>query len=142
MIFAGMNLFAYTIKEYARRPLAAFMAIWLSGFVFLLCCDMANGAPPEAPVMSHCHKAKQEQIISTSASVSDTSIDCCSILPAVFDKSRRVERTESVAATSAEASSKSLPPAVVSIVSVASSFYSPPLPDLHKSYIRNRVLRI
>lgn len=142
IIFAEMGLFAHKIAEHSRRPLAAFMAVWLSGFVFLFCCDMTYAAPAEAPAMSHCHKAALKHKGVASVSVSETSIECCSILPAVFDKSRKVERTESTEAISAEPVLTASRRAGRIVISIVPSHYSTPLPDLHKSYIKNRVLRI
>lgn len=73
------------------------MVIWLSGFLFLFCCDMpdmqAKEFCPLEKAKSHCDKAKAENDspLVSKGSV-DHSLDCCGFMPAVFDKTRKIEK--------------------------------------------------
>lgn len=83
----------------ARNVLAGFMILWLSGFLFLFCPQMpamtAKEFCPLAKGKSHCDKAKAENdspLVSRESGI--YSFDCCGFLPAVFDKSRKVEKNQ------------------------------------------------
>jgi hypothetical protein len=83
----------------ARNVLAAFMILWLSGFLFLFCPQMtAKEFCPLAKGKSHCDKAKAENDSPLVSRESGSySFDCCGFLPAVFDKSRKVEKNQKTA---------------------------------------------
>jgi hypothetical protein len=81
----------------ARNVLAGFMILWLSGFLFLFCPQMpamtAKEFCPLGKGKSHCDKAKAENdspLVSKESGYQ--SFDCCGFLPAVFDKTRKVEK--------------------------------------------------
>lgn len=79
------------------KTLAGFMVIWLSGFLFLFCCDMpemqAKEFCPLGKAKSHCDKAKAENASPlVSKETADHGLDCCGFMPAVFDKTRKVEK--------------------------------------------------
>jgi len=93
------------LKTISHKTLAAFMAVWLSGVVFLLCCEQMNGKATEAEFCplakksAHCDKAERVNADSSFAeSTSETAIDCCGFLPAVFDKVRKLEQTQKLVA--------------------------------------------
>ena len=131
------------IRKIAHRSVAGVMAIWLSGIVLVFCCDVrggqaSHGSCPLAKMSHHCDKAKQA---STSAFAFD-GMGRCELLPAVFDKSRKVEQIEKQsAATPALAVVRFSLPLVrhVSVSPIPTLVY---VPDRQGSFIRNRVLRI
>ena len=75
------------------------MSVWLSGVVFLLCCEKINGKTSEpefcplAKMSGHCDKAGQANsnslVIETA---NETCADGCGFLPVVFDKTRKIEQ--------------------------------------------------
>ena len=87
-------------KKYSRKGLAGFMSIWLSGIALLFFCQLparANGVDscPLARVSKgHCdHAGSAEKSKSESFSQSTAqAFDCCSFIPAVFDKTRKIDR--------------------------------------------------
>lgn len=84
------------IKRMMQRSAAGFMAVWLSGFVFLFCCqNMRAAAEAEfCPMakMGHCdHAQKADPNAASFEKTQPVCVDCCAFLPAVFDKTRKVE---------------------------------------------------
>lgn len=82
-----------------QKTMSGLLAVWLSGFVFLLCCGMmetpANAEIcPLAKAGNHCNKAKTETNSPTFSIQSDLKFDCCGFLPAVFDKARKLEKIQ------------------------------------------------
>jgi hypothetical protein len=85
----------------AKNVLAAFMILWLSGFLFLFCPQMpamtAKEFCPLAKGKSHCDKAKAENDSPLVSNETGTySLDCCGFLPAVFDKTRKLEKSRQI----------------------------------------------
>ena len=84
------------IRNVAKRVLAGFMALWLSGFVFLFCCqNKAVAADMEfCPLAKagHCDKGKPvDPSVANVDRPQPPCADCCAFLPVVFDKSRKIE---------------------------------------------------
>ena len=84
------------IRNVAKRVLAGFMALWLSGFVFLFCCqNKAAAADMEfCPLAKAGHCDKGKPVDPSVANVDwpqPPCADCCAFLPVVFDKSRKIE---------------------------------------------------
>ena len=96
------------VKHIAHRFFAGFMAIWLSGAVFLLCCERINGAAdsveicPLAKKSAHCDKAKKVDPMAATVSTGFNAVGCCDFLPAIFDKVRKIERTQKQVAITPE----------------------------------------
>jgi len=90
-----------TLKRYIRLSLAGFMSVWLSGVVFLLCCEKMSAAMSEADscplakMSAHCDKTEKTNAASVLvAGTQSDRVDCCGFLPAVFDKNRKLERDQ------------------------------------------------
>ncbi len=85
------------------KTIAAFMVFWLSGVLFLFCCGTMQAqnkefCPLAAKGQSHCDKAKGTSAAPVvSKQTGDQNLDCCGFLPAVFDKTRKIEKTEQTA---------------------------------------------
>ncbi len=143
---------AFSTKQFTRlaqRAGAGFMAFWLSGFLFLFCCaampsvKAADEFCPLSKKTEHCDKGS-EKVVSFEISPGNEhgGLGCCSYLPAVFDKARKIERTESIAAV----------PAVISVTAPAlrnatlsfqiADKYSPPVIYRKKIFVANCVFRI
>jgi hypothetical protein len=113
-----------------RRGLAAVLAVWLSGIVFLLCCHAMAGKMPEscplAKMGGHCKKSADDARPRLSADADDESLTGCAYLPVVFDKSRKTEAKARPAAPAATAITlKYVPPTVSTAKRESSSFYDP-----------------
>ena len=94
------------IRKYTRAALAGGMSVWLSGIVFLFCCQAMNARAdiescPLAKMSHHCDKAGSKS--ESPHSVDMPPVNCfngCGFMPAVFDKSRKVEEGRSQLAVS------------------------------------------
>lgn len=98
--FAGMASSIHNFKGLFRWGLAAFLAVWLSGLAFLICCPNARAASSEAfcplaKMGGHCERTRNRPGPSwTSEGSGDCGVTGCAYLPIVFDKSRKVEKTK------------------------------------------------
>jgi len=92
-------------RHIIRKSVSGFMALWLSGFVFVFCC-YANSAVKQMTEFCPMHTAShhcdgnmgQSDASDTVDHVEQVCFDCCGYLPAVFDKARKVDRTAPVTA--------------------------------------------
>jgi hypothetical protein len=138
------------MKTIAYKAGAGFMALWLSGVVFILCCHLQNGyvakrdSCPLVKLGAHCdkgqEKAKQPEIITRQSD--DQGMDCCAFIPAFFDKTRTNDNHQQVAVA---------PPAAIpapSITVITRHDYAPPRayrsPSILKNdtFLKNRTFRI
>jgi hypothetical protein len=137
------------VRNYFRCGLAAFLAVWLSGIAFLICCrpmTAANSAEafcPLAKMGGHCDKANDEQALSWNTEATD---DCgvkgCAYLPIVFDKSRKIEKTQKYAVpASTVVLANFAPPTASRILSSAAVSYDRISYD-NRILSRNCILRI
>jgi len=92
-------------RHIIRKSLSGFMALWLSGVVFLFCCD-ANSAVTHVTEFCPMHTAshhcdgmmQQDEGSSTVGRLEGVCFGCCGYLPAVFDKARKVDQPAPVTA--------------------------------------------
>ena len=91
-------------RKISHRSLAGFLMIWLSGAVFLFCCEMAAAERleeefcPLSKAHSHCDKnAAVTDSNAFSGRSADFSFDCCAFLPIVFEKTRTIEKVPQAA---------------------------------------------
>jgi len=138
-------------KTFARKTLAGFMALWLSGFVFLFCAIAMFGEPVDAASASmdgmseHCKKAMAAKSENTTADVverAEENIDCCAFFPAVFDKNRKLERTERAQLVSTQPAAVRFDAAPVADKRPTLVRFTPYIPDRRYTFIKNRVFRI
>ena len=137
------------LQQNTKRVVAGLLAVWLSGVVFLFCCEMPNAQAAEAescPLKktSHCDKKSIDETVSQSDSfeTENKTVNCCRVMSQVFDKARKLESNQQSAQTAA----------VVKVSPPKLSFqkiYSPSLPAYQSvisnrgsTYLRNRVFRI
>jgi hypothetical protein len=85
-------------RKNCRKTLAGFMSLWLSGVALLLFCQLPARAagsdfcPLARASKGHCdHAAKTTKSKLISQRTSEA-FDCCGFIPAMFDKTRKVER--------------------------------------------------
>lgn len=94
----------------ATTTIAAFMVFWLSGVLFLLCCGTMQAqasntefCPLAAKGQSHCNKGKiKSDLPAVSKHSGNQFLDCCGFLPAVFDKTRKIEKNQQIALPAAK----------------------------------------
>jgi hypothetical protein len=90
-------------KQNTKRVFASLLVAWLSGVVFLLCCQMTTA---QASEMESCPLAKMDNCRKSSAK-NDSSfvsipreqnaLDCCKIPAKIFDKARKLEKNQETA---------------------------------------------
>ncbi len=144
-----MQLFSQRFRSTTHRALAGFMAMWLSGVLFLICCANmgARAAEPEfcplAKKSAHCDKAKSDDgVPSVTTPISETSMYCCGFLSAVFDKSRKVEQSQNMALLAEEPVEPRQIRAPALDHSPLLAAYHPRLPNFQKTFIQNCVFII
>ena len=84
-----------------KQIISGSLIVWLSGIVFLFCCEMPNAQASMAescPLAkkNNCSKQSNAETISGFASLqtSQTAVDCCRFLLLVFDKARKIEKIQ------------------------------------------------
>jgi hypothetical protein len=138
---------AKTLRKLTQKAFAGFMAVWLSGVVFLLCCH-ATPMPemdscPLVRMGAHCDKAdKERETEKVTSGTNETGIDCCAFIPAFFDKTRTVDTNQQVAV--APPATTALEPRVVVIRSNHYPVRIRPSIVLVKNdtFLKNRTFRI
>jgi len=126
------------------------MIFWLSGVLFLFCCGTMEARAADAELCplaakggSHCNKSKKENgapVVSKRSG--DSNFECCGFLPAVFDKTRKIEKIQKIAQPAAKIKVE-LPEFSI----VENNFglvpdYRPPPLKQYKVFIKNCVFRI
>ncbi len=133
--------------------LAGTMAVWLSGFVFLLCCvAMINGPIDSAAghadaATEHCEKAKAAETSEPNGSnIESTETDCLDCCPffaaAVFDKDRRLERFERTALVPDNRIAVRFEPVMVAEKPSPLAERRPYKPDRQHTFLKNCVFLI
>lgn len=122
------------------------MSVWLSGIVFLFCCEMPAAAAekefcPLTKASELCDKTKNSKNSRISKDGNRT-VDCCEFFPTIFDKVRKIDKNDSI-----ELQAERLEVEVPRLVIIAGNFtipatYKPLPPARSRIFIRNRVLRI
>ncbi len=84
-----------------KQIISGSLIVWLSGIVFLFCCEMpkAQASTAESCPLAkknNCSKQSNAETLSGFASIqtNQPAIDCCKFLPLVFDKARKIEKTQ------------------------------------------------
>jgi len=86
------------IGKYCRRTTAGILSIWLSGIALLLFCQLPAKAAGEdfCPLAKashgHCERSKDKNESELVSNPTPQSFDCCAFIPAVFDKTRKIDR--------------------------------------------------
>ena len=121
------------LKKYIRVSLAGLMSVWLSGVVFLFCCEKINAKTGET---EFCPLAKMSPVDCPSAGKQNADAEvvetaqedcagCCSFLPIVFDKTRKIEQNQKLIATPANVVAVQFnPPATVNYQPKLTAIYS------------------
>ena len=136
------------LKHYIRFTLAGFMVVWLSGIVFLFCCQGTAAAVelehcPMAKMSSHCDKAKQQNLNAEFIErTTPACVECCAFLPAIFDKTRKVEPSQEPILPSAKRVAVQFEPPTITIPTFVSQTFQRSIALPAKIYIQNCVFRI
>lgn len=137
---------AVTFRQNTKKIAAASLVFWLSGILFLFCCETTEAAEAESCPLakkSHCLKQSSGENVSLIASVQPKeTLDCCRFLPQIFGKERKIETVQK-AETPAEGV-KVLQPKI----SIVSRIFSPEptfqsiIINREDTYLKNCVFRI
>lgn len=140
---------AYFSRRNINRIVSGLLVFWLSGLILLFCCEIPKAQMAEAdncPLakISHCDKKSVAENISQFAAfeIENPMLDCCRLMPDIFDRARKIERTQQ---TPVIAVSMKIPSPEFSIIENkfnAPQFYRPPVLDRGGTYLKNRVFRI
>lgn len=90
-------------RKQLKRLTAGFLTVWMSGIVFLFCCqipgveaaDLEAESCPLAKTHDSCNKSSnknESQFVSIEKE--HLNLECCRFLPAVFDKARKIEKLQ------------------------------------------------
>ena len=140
-----------SVRNILHRSLAGFMAVWLSGFLFLFCCPEMKAAVEETescPLMkmsaSHCDKAAKQDTGNDSIEGSRPAcFECCAFLPVVFDKSRKIDVVEKqITEPPQEVAAANFTFPVLHTHTTIATAFSQRVPDRHGTYLVNGVFRI
>jgi hypothetical protein len=129
-----------------RKGTALFMAVWLSGFLFLITCHAQPEKTFSCPLMklgAHCGLAEKEKNAERiTKQTTDDGSDCCAFIPAFFDKTRTndVQPTTVIAAPVAVIEQPKLIYFRPNCAPVNS--YSSVLPLRNDTFLKNRTFRI
>lgn len=134
-------------QQKPRKITSSLLVVWLSGFVLLFCCAAMEARAeaefcPLAKAKSHCDKANKAQTDApTFSNDSGLKVDCCGFLPAVFDKTRKIEKAPQIVGVSRV---KIDPPRFSSGAGnfAIAAAYRPPEFTQKKIFIANCVFRI
>lgn len=137
------------LRTVTQKTLAGFMAIWLSGFVFLFCCDDISARITDAgshqpdKMSAHCHADGDQTSHSVRKQTSEhEEFDCCGFIPMLLDKTRKVESNEQIVAVSPAVVVEK--PILIPRQSVSASVISYRSAVLFRNdtYLKNRTFRI
>lgn len=137
------------LKRITHKTFAGFMAIWLSGVVFLVVCNlqMANASGgdhcPLVKLGAHCDKVdKNKNSHVVTDRTNENGMDCCAFIPALFDKSRTIDSNQQVAAVAPIAIvERPKQIAVQPLFTRNCSYHSTILPK-GDTFLKNRTFRI
>src|SRR4030095_5374964 len=135
-------------RKNSRKAIAAFMSIWLSCIVFLFCCEaLAKTSEKEfCPLAKlspeHCDKGKSDKNLTLVSDERPQTLNCCGFLPAVFDKTRKIERHVSVLEPSAKPATITFRSSVAVHRIQIPVVYVSYLPARDRVFIKHRILRI
>lgn len=91
-----------------KKIIAASLVFWMSGVLFLFCCDSmkAQAAETESCPLAkteHCSKQSKAETASAGSVVikpQPQTLDCCRFVPSIFDKTVKTEKIQKVEAVS------------------------------------------
>jgi len=149
LLSLSLEMFLERLKKLSCKTTAAFLAIWLSGLVFLLCCQPTNaetgrrGFCPLAKMGGHCDRAKKDtNVLQVNDNSSEDGSYSCGMLAVIFDKTRKVEQNSQPPATISKNLVFSItPPSLAEHISIPSAFH-PLIRARNKIFVRNCVFRI
>ncbi len=91
------------LRQNTKKIVAASLVFWMSGILFLFCCDSIKAQTAEAescPLAKtkHCSKQAASENNSESASVQTErqALNCCRFLPLIFNKAVNIEKTQKI----------------------------------------------
>ena len=94
-------------NSFTKRSIAASMIFSLSGFFLLFCCHLpvmqaANQETESCPLakaQNSCHKTETDNNFQSFSIDTNSVPDCCTLLPQIFSKARKVELIPQVKTT-------------------------------------------
>jgi hypothetical protein len=138
---------SFFARQKTQKITSSLLAVWLSGFVLLFCCAAMEARAetefcPLAKAKSHCDKTDKTKTGDfVSLSGAGLNFECCGFLPAVFDKTRKIEKVPQIVSTDRVKIEAPRFSTLERNYEVA-AFYRPPEFNRKKVFIKNCVFRI
>jgi len=134
-------------RQNPQRIISSLLVVWLSGLVFLFCCGTMEAQArgefcPLAKAKSHCDKSKNDDSAIVLEQSGNVTFDCCGFLPAVFDKTRKVEKNQQPANVADKIKIDRPQFFLVKSKYETDGIYHPPILNQEKAFIVNCVFRI
>ncbi len=137
-------------RQTINKTVSGLLVFWLSGLLFLFCCEMPQAQAAEAETCplaktNRCAKqAQSENGTADFASIQTHSrmLDCCRFLPNIFDKARKVESNQQTAVMPAKIRINAARFSIAKVDFNASEFYQPFVLNRGSTYLKNQVFRI
>ena len=140
---------ANLLQRNTKKVVAGLLAVWLSGAVFLFCCETSKAKVSEVdscPLKkaSHCNKKSTDETVSQLAllTAENYTIDCCRFPAQVFDKARKLEPNQQPANVSAIVKIPSPKFAFFKTEFQPANFYQSVIRNRGSTFLRNCVFRI
>ncbi len=140
---------ANLLQQNTKRVIASLLAVWLSGVVFLFCCETSQAKTLEAescPLakVSHCNKkpADTNALELVSLKTENQTFDCCRFPAQVFDKARKIETNQQTAEVATTIKVPSLKVLFVKTNFKRPKVYQSFVRSRGSTFLRNRVFRI
>ena len=138
------------VKKFTKIALSGAMTVLLSGTVFLLCCTTSASAdqafcPLTKAKVADCGKSASDGLNAAGNPTEGQSPECCGFLALVYDKARKLERGQTVAAAVASSQVR-VKPERISLISGPSSSplfgYRGFTVSKSGTFLKNRTFRI
>lgn len=90
------------LKGHFYVGFTGFVTVWLSGILLLFCCGAMPAKAESCPLAragSHCDKSQKAESDNNTKHFSRSSVpsvNCCSFLPALYDKARKIQKNDSI----------------------------------------------
>ncbi len=140
---------ANILQQNTKRIIAGLLTVWLSGVVFLFCCETskANASETESCPLSktnHCNKKSTNETVSLTISfqAENHTIDCCRFSSQVFDKARKLETNQPTAEVSSIVKTPAAKFFFVERKFSSPKVYHPLILNRGSAYLENCVFRI
>ncbi len=142
-----LEVMGKSFRQNTKKIVAASLVFWLSGILFLFCCETSQAQTSETescPLAKteHCSKQSDGKQPAEFASIQPQTLGCCRFLPPIFDKTVKIEKIQKI--ESALSTVKISQPKFIVVKSEfpAAKNFRPVVINRENTYLKNCVFRI